>query len=168
MTTLRELGNSVRQRRTDMGLTQVTLAQLSGLSRATISQIENGGIRDLSLTRTARLLGTVGLKVQVSPARDRHAPGGQPLTPKSALALAAQTASVSLRQKITADQVHAAFRTGTVEPDFLPHVYGLLDEAPVAAAHSDSYPTVRATQAAKCSPASRTRPLGGGCGSKPR
>jgi hypothetical protein len=32
----------------------------------------------------------------------------------------------------------------------------------VAAAHSDSYPTVRATQAAKCSPASRTLPLGGG------
>ena len=30
------------------------------------------------------------------------------------------------------DQVHAAFRTGTVEPDFLPHVYGLLDEAPVS------------------------------------
>ena len=32
----------------------------------------------------------------------------------------------------------------------------------VAAAHSDSYPAVRATQAAKCSPASRTLPLGGG------
>lgn len=45
MNTLKELGNSVRQRRTDMDLTQATLAQLSGLSRATINQIENGAIR---------------------------------------------------------------------------------------------------------------------------
>lgn len=132
MTTLRELGNSVRQRRTDMALTQATLAQLSGLSRATISQIENGTIRDLSLSRTARLLETVGLTVQVSPARDRRAPDGQPVTPRSALALAAQTASVSLRLEITAGQVRAAFCTGTVEPGFLPHVYALLDEAPVS------------------------------------
>jgi DNA-binding XRE family transcriptional regulator len=39
----------VRQRRTDMALTQATLAQLSGLSRAAINQIENGAIRDLRL-----------------------------------------------------------------------------------------------------------------------
>ena len=38
----------------------------------------------------------------------------------------------------------------------------------VAAARGDRYSTARAAQAAKCSPASRTRPLGGGCGSNPR
>lgn len=132
MNPLKELGNSVRQRRTDMALTQATLAQLSGLSRATINQIENGVIRDLSLSRTARLLGTVGLTVQVSPARDRPAPGAQPVTPRSASALAAQTASVSLRLEMTAAQVRDALRTREVEPGFLPHIYALLDEAPVS------------------------------------
>jgi MFS family permease len=38
----------------------------------------------------------------------------------------------------------------------------------VPAARSDWYPTAQAAQAAKCSPASRTRPLDGGCGSNPR
>lgn len=132
MNTLQELGLSVRQRRTDMALTQATLAQLSGLSRATINQIENGAIRDLSLSRTARLLGAVGLTVQVSPARDRPARAAQPATPRSASALAAQTANVSLRLEISAAQVRDVFCTGEIEPGFLPHIFNLLDEAPVS------------------------------------
>ena len=39
MTTLKELGNSVRQRRTDMALTQAPLARLSGLSLVTEERV---------------------------------------------------------------------------------------------------------------------------------
>jgi DNA-binding XRE family transcriptional regulator len=132
MNALQELGHSVRQRRTDIALTQATLAQLSGLSRATINQIETGTIRDLSLSRTVRLLNVVGLKVQVSPARERLLVATPSEAPRSALALAAQTASVSLRSALSAAQVRDAFCTGEIEPDFLPHVFTLLDEAPVS------------------------------------
>lgn len=132
MNALQELAHSVRQRRTDMALTQTALARLSGLSRATINQIENGAIRDLSLTRTARLLDVVGLAVQLSPARARVAPAGSQVAPRSALALAAQTASVSYRQALSAAQVREIFSAGEIEPDFLPHVFTLLEEAPVS------------------------------------
>jgi DNA-binding XRE family transcriptional regulator len=132
MTALQELGNSVRQRRTDMAMTQAAVARLSGLSRATINQIENGAICDLSLSRTARLLDVVGLKVVVSPAREREAPATQHPPPRSALALAAQTASVSYRVALSAAQVRTVFCTGEIEPEFLPHLFSLLEEAPVA------------------------------------
>ena len=132
MNTLQELGHSVRQRRTDMALTQSTLAQLSGLSRATINQIESGAIRDLSLSRTARLLDVVGLTVQVSAARERPALTARSGAPRSALALAAQTASISFKAVLSEAQVRDAFCTGKVEPVFFPHVFILLDEAPVS------------------------------------
>ena len=40
MVTLVELGQATLQRRQDMGLTQAALARLSGLSRATVNQLE--------------------------------------------------------------------------------------------------------------------------------
>jgi len=132
MNALQELGHHLRQRRTDMALTQTALAQLSGLSRATINQIENGTIRDLSLSRTARLLEAVGLNVQVSHARPRATPSAPHASHRSALALAAQTASVSYRLVLSASQVREVFCSGKVESDFLPHVFTLLEEAPVS------------------------------------
>jgi len=72
MSTIQELGSTVRTRRSDMGLTQTTLAKLSGLSRATVNQVENGTINDLSLTRASKLLGVLGLFITVAPPRSRH------------------------------------------------------------------------------------------------
>ncbi len=132
MNPIQELGQNVRQRRTDMALTQTALAQLSGLSRATINQIENGSIRDLSLSRTARLLDVVGLNVQLSPARPRPSQSNANLVHRSALELAAQTASVSYRTTLPASQLGEVFSSGEVDPDFLPHVFTLLEEAPVS------------------------------------
>ena len=132
MNALQELSQTVRQRRTDMALTQTALAQLSGLSRATINQIENGSIRDLSLARTARLLGVVGLTVHVSPARSAEHPSAPRRHQRGALELAAQTASVSFRQPLQPGQLREALCTGVLEPDFVPQVFALLDEAPVA------------------------------------
>jgi transcriptional regulator with XRE-family HTH domain len=129
---IQELGQNVRQRRTDMALTQTALAQLSGLSRATINQIENGSIRDLSLSRTARLLDAVGLNVQLSPARQRHLHGNENLPHRSALELAAQSASVSYRTVLPASELGEVLSSGDIDPDFLPHVFTLLEEAPVS------------------------------------
>jgi DNA-binding XRE family transcriptional regulator len=48
-----ELGHAVNSRRADMGLTQAALAKLSGLSRATVNQVENGTVKDLTHSMSA-------------------------------------------------------------------------------------------------------------------
>ena len=50
----------------------------------------------------------------------------------SALDIAARTASVSYRVSINADQLREVFTTDKVPTDFLPHIYTLLEEAPVS------------------------------------
>lgn len=117
MNALQELSQTVRQRRTDMALTQATLAQLSGLLPATTSQTENGTIAVLSLARAVRLLGVVGLMVHVSPARGEH-------NQRSALDFSAQTASVSFRQKLSVSPWRKALCSGAMPAEFLaPHVH---------------------------------------------
>lgn len=115
-----------------MGLTQTTLARLSGLSRATVNQVENGTIKDLSLTRAVRLLSVLGLSVTVSAP---HARNFQSTRARScAFDLAARTASVSFREPMSASQLRDvfAFPDDAVPADFWPHLYTLLDEAPVS------------------------------------
>lgn len=122
MSTLAELSTVVRTRRTDMGLTQAALARLSGLSRATVNQLEAASLQDLSLVRVSRPLGVLGLSVTVS--AQRPSAGKTP-----ALELAARSASVSYRQPPTAGILRAALLQGQVPPTFQPHVATLQDEA---------------------------------------
>lgn len=113
-----------------MGLTQAALAKLSGLSRATVNQVEKGTIKDLSITRAAKLLEALGLSVMITAPRPKSRTTE---TQKSlALDIAARTASVSFKEPITASQVRQALVSGVVLPGRLPHVYTLLDEAPVS------------------------------------
>lgn len=130
MSAILELSAAVRTRRSDMGLTQTALAKLSGLSRATVNQVENGTIHDLSLTRAAKLLGNLGLSLAVTaPRRKSHS---QTTPKRSALEIAARTASVSYRVSVTADQLREVFTTDCLSTDLMPHVYTLLEEAPVS------------------------------------
>ena len=130
MSAILELSAAVRTRRADMGLTQTALAKLSGLSRATVNQVENGTIHDLSLTRAAKLLDNLGLSLAVTaPRPKRHS---QTTPKRSALDIAARTASVSYRVAITADQLREVFTTDCLSTDLMPHVYTLLEEAPVS------------------------------------
>lgn len=103
-----------------MGLTQTTLAKLSGLSRATVNQLENGVIKDLSLTRAAKLLGALGLSVTVAAPRPKKLPNSN--AKSSALDLAARTAS----------QLHDALTSDAMPARLSPHMYTLLEEAPVS------------------------------------
>lgn len=111
-----------------MGLTQSRVARLSGLSRATINQIENGSIKDLSVTRTARLLDALGLTLTISPARFERSerPGRTPT-----LILAARSASVSYRDELPPEVLKGALLTGQIPPQFAPHLNAFLEDASV-------------------------------------
>ena len=124
-----ELSHAVRARRSDMGLTQTALSKLSGLSRATVNQLENGTLRDLSLTRTARLLNVLGLALTVTPARPKMGSAGQKKTPP--LTLAARAASVSYKESLPPAVLGRVLLRGDVPPSFVPHVNALLEDASV-------------------------------------
>lgn len=124
-----ELSAAVKARRSDIGLTQTTLAKLAGLSRATVNQIENGSFKDLSLHRAARLLDTLGLSLTVSPAHPRQR---RPDTrPTPALDLAARSASVSYRRVMRGSQLKAILLTGDMPTSLQPHMNVLLEESSV-------------------------------------
>lgn len=130
MSTILALSTAVRARRCDIGLTQMALAALSGLSRATVNQVEMGTIKDLSLTRAARLLEVLGLSMTIASPRPDIRPAKKEKS--RALDIAARTASVSYRSSIGAAQLRDVLITGEVPPALSPHVYALLDEAPVS------------------------------------
>ena len=66
MSTIHELGNALRARRTEMGLSQARVAALSGLSRQTVNQIETGAVPDLGLNKAERLASVLGLMLRVT------------------------------------------------------------------------------------------------------
>lgn len=126
MNALLELGYAVRERRQDMGMTQATLARLSGLSRATVNQLENATARELGIARAQRVMAVVGLSVVITGARA----SARSVTP--ALLKAARAASVRYRDVMNADTLAAALGGGAVPAAFMPHVRSLLEEASVA------------------------------------
>lgn len=130
MSAIHELSSSVRTRRSDMGLTQTALAKLSGLSRATVNQVENGTVKDLSLTRAAKLLGVLGLSMTVAAARPKGVTNHG--AKSSALDRAARTASVSYKLGISERQLREILTTEAMPARFWPHLHSLLDEAPVS------------------------------------
>lgn len=111
-----------------MGLTQARVADLCGLSPATVEQLENGSIGDLSWAHAVRLLSVLGLSVNVSNPRPtkRQRDGRTP-----PLKLAARFASVSYKENLGAEDLRIAPITATYPQHFRPHVLTFLDEAPV-------------------------------------
>ncbi len=130
MSALLELSTAVRTRRADMGLTQATLAKLSGLSRATVNQLETATIKDLSLTRVSQLLGELGLFLTVSTPHPSSRIKPRAKTP--ALELAARTASVSYRVPLQAQDLRQALSGSEVPRRHGPQLSTLLDEASVS------------------------------------
>jgi transcriptional regulator with XRE-family HTH domain len=120
------IGPSVLKRRQALGLTQTALAQLAGLSRATVNALERGSLVDLSVGRLGRLLQIVGLRLQWQP---QHRAGQQPH--KRALAAAAQIASVSYASQMPAAALATALATGQIPDAFAAHLASFVDEAPL-------------------------------------
>lgn len=123
MLNLAEVGAAVRARRNALGISQVRLAHLSGLSRQTIGGLESGALQDLGFNRVAQVLNVLGLDsaVPMVSARSR----------KNGLWMAAKTASVSYKRELDADTLAHTLVKGEVPPQYVAHIAHLLDEAPI-------------------------------------
>ncbi len=62
-----EIGKYIRQVRRERHLTQAALAMALGMSRATISQLEQGTVQDIGIRKVMRLLEYLELTLQVRP-----------------------------------------------------------------------------------------------------
>lgn len=119
---LASIGQLVQQRRQVLGLSQARLARLSGLSRATINQLETGNIVDLGAAKLIALLDLLGLTLDAAERPKRN----------NALALASRTASVSYKEVLTPEALTAAMVDGELPANITPQVATLLDEAPLS------------------------------------
>ena len=118
---LLSIGQLVKHRRQALGLSQSRLAKLSGLSRATINQLETGALVDLGVSKLIGLLDLLGLDLSANERPPRH----------NALKLVSQTASVSYKQVLRPQAFAAALVAGTLPAQLKPQVATLLDEAPL-------------------------------------
>ena len=69
---LEESGSIIRGARQKAGLSQADLAQRQRMSRATLSQLENGVISELGVRKFARICDLLGLEVVVQPRRSTY------------------------------------------------------------------------------------------------
>jgi transcriptional regulator with XRE-family HTH domain len=123
------LGAAIRARRSDIGLTQARVADLCGLSPTTVEQLENGSIEKLDWAVAIGIASQLGLNIHISNPRTTRR---QMDKVESALDAAAITASVSYRDSVKTEDLRAAFLTANIPPDYAPHVYTFLDEAPIS------------------------------------
>ncbi len=65
-----EIGEAVRRKRKELRYTQNRLAQLSGMSRTRINQMESGQAFDMKLRSVSSILDALGMSFRVSDARD--------------------------------------------------------------------------------------------------
>ncbi len=121
---LRGLGQVIRERRIDLGLTQGRLAHLTGLSRPTLVGLEAGTLSDLGFNRVGRVMSVLGLDFgdPTPAARER----------KQGLWMAAKTASVSYGEEIPPEQLGHVLAQGLVPEQYVAHLTHLLEEAPVS------------------------------------
>lgn len=62
------LGIWIRQARREKKLTQAQLADMAGIARKTLSQIETGTVPDIGIRKVERTLEVLGLELTVRPA----------------------------------------------------------------------------------------------------
>ncbi len=74
---LSEIGNRIRSERRRKGLTQASLAEGAGLSRATLNGLEKGTIRELGFNKLDAVLGI--LELELAPTRARKGNGSSPI-----------------------------------------------------------------------------------------
>lgn len=61
------IGNVIREARKRQKLTQSALANVSGIGRSTLSQIENGVVTDIGIRKIIRVLDYLGLELTTRP-----------------------------------------------------------------------------------------------------
>ena len=119
---LADIGQLVHARRTALGLSQARLATMSGLSRATINQLETGSLVDLGAAKLIALLYLIGINLDAG-TRKGH---------QHALQSVSQSASVSYKSALDPAALAAAMVDGALPERLTPHIATLLDEAPLS------------------------------------
>jgi transcriptional regulator with XRE-family HTH domain len=125
---MHELGQALRARRTEMGLSQAQVAGMSGLSRQTVNQIETCAAPDLGLNKAERLASVLGLMLRVDAGR----PGLKKPPRMMPLVRAAATASVSYKTRLAGPALKRILADAKVPEKYIPHVHSFLDDAPVS------------------------------------
>ena len=100
------------------------MADLVELSRATVNELENGKLKDLSSHRIERVANELGFAVGLV--------GTRRPKDKSALDAAARVASVPYTTELPASVLFDSIKDGVVPPGYIPHLRTLLQEAPIA------------------------------------
>lgn len=118
---LQEIGAAVKQKRAQLGLLQEQVANLVGLSRVTVNQLENGTLKDLGYAKLNAVLDVLGIDLTAQESTGL----------KNGLAIAARSASTSYRAVLSASDLAAVLRTGEVLTQFQPHIMAILEEAPL-------------------------------------
>lgn len=119
---LADIGHLVHLRRGALGLSQARLAAMSGLSRATIKQLETGSLVDLGAAKLIALLYLVGINLDAGTRKGQA----------HALQLVSQAASVSYKTVLDPNALAEALMNGELPERIIPHVATLLDEAPLS------------------------------------
>ena len=60
-----EIGRHIRNERKRRKMSQATLANMLGMSRTTIGQIENGNIQDIGIRKLLRILEVLDLEIRI-------------------------------------------------------------------------------------------------------
>lgn len=128
MAILHELSSIVKRQRSEMGLSQERLAELAGLSRATINELETGKLTNLSLTRAERLANTLGFGLGMTGVRKARSDRDT----LDALETAALSGSISYGDRISAIALRHALLTGVIPPNHIAQLRAVLDEAPLS------------------------------------
>ena len=113
-----EIGALLQNRREQLELTQMQLARMSGLSRATVKQLEGGTLKELGVTKLLVLFDLLGLDMTARrPKQLRHA-----------LQMASQSASVSYKTVMQPKELQTALVSGVVPASLVAHIATFLDE----------------------------------------
>lgn len=64
---LSELGSKIRDLRKEKGMSQESLAKKVGISRNTLSKLENGYIANISIVTLDKILNTLGYQLDIKP-----------------------------------------------------------------------------------------------------
>jgi transcriptional regulator with XRE-family HTH domain len=111
------LGAEIRRSRQASGISQLELAFMTQLSRATINYAERGRVA-IGADALLRIFETLGLSIATP----------RPTGERSAVELIAQSASVSFRSELPAHVVDQVVSSGEVPDEWLPHIAVILDE----------------------------------------
>jgi len=112
----------VQSRRKQLRLTQLQLTRLSGLSRETVSQLEDGAHKELGINKLLIHFDLLGLDLT----------SGQSKQLRHALQMASQSASVSYKTVMQPKELQTALVSGVVPASLTAHIATFLDEAPLA------------------------------------